>query len=1036
MSSTNLKTVESIFAEAIGLQEDQLDVFLAEQCGDNTQLRQSVIELLGHDRKLERSAFLEQAPIAIPQNETDHESVIGEKFGVFTLSQHIGSGGMGDVYLSVRDDDFKQQAAIKIIRTGAGSKKTVQRFRKEMQFLAALGKHPNITNILDAGTSEDGQMYIAMEYVEGLKINEYCDTHRMGIRDRLRLFSKACEAVQFAHQNAILHRDLKPSNLLVTAGGKPMLIDFGVAKLAASEPDSLVSQMQTLQYAFTPGYASPEQIGQQTATTASDVYSLGVILYELLAGKPPHDLDGKNLAETVKLVCETDPAKPSTASITPELQDRCGLSATRLQKMLRGDLDRIVMKAIDLDIDRRYQTVQQLTEDIQRFVDGKPVHAQPDSVIYRANKYVRRNALAVATATAFVLMLLVAVGITSHLAIVAKRAAAAQQEQASIAKRSADSEIQQRLIAEKQERNAKKVIELFDRLMSSADPRKTGDPEYPARQLLDEFSKDLRASVVEDPLVKARLQQSLASALTGLGDYKSARAEAELAASLLDEHLGPEHISTLAAKLRVSEVALSAQSPQIAARWLREVIEIDGPSTGDDSQWNLIQFKALARLAEAETQIANLDVAQRTLTNAENKMLLLDESEVAEAKQNLDRIRMRLLIAQGKLDQALPSAKHEYTSALQRFGESDYHTAEAGDLLASIYLKQQDYEAAIELYESSFRISKQLFGDRQNTLLRAMYLAEANYLAGDFAAADSWFQIYEPLHTSLRRYQGSHHHKMLLKWSECLCEIEQFDAAEELLHRCCYRYFSKGNKKSSSKTCTDIREQLLGIFIRTDRNELANHWLLPPNVPSPIEPTNRRVDATGKIELVSSDFDHMAQDMKHHATRWQVRAADQTFQYSPTLNVTSTKQLAQITIPPSILLPNQRYFWRVAHIGQNRVPSEFSEELSFHTDSLAYEMKPVDLTRHFNRDVVHSPGDESEDPFKPLTTQLVIDGYQLADSPDEEFHGVPVDRRVGPHQLGDYRNRNSIQLDRQSDRVLIELPPARLKSLRFLLGSS
>ena len=603
--------------------------------------------------------------------------------------------------------------------------------------------------------------------------------------------------------------------------------------------------------------------------------------------------------------------------------------------------------------------------------------------------------------------------------------------------RAADAEHEQRLVAQKREKTANEVLQLFDQFLMSADPRQTGGLDYPARQLWNKFAGDLQAMTVEDPVVEARLLLSLASAFTGLSDYKSAQVEAEKAVMLLEENLGPKNTSTLNAKLRVAQIALHDYAAKDSVRGLRQIVDLDDRSRADETDWNLLQFKAWIELAEAETRLDRLDGAQTSLNQAESKLPLMDNFAASEAKRDLMRRRRELLIAQGKLDQALPSAKEEYATALRLFGASDYRTAEAGDLLASIYLKQQRYAAAIELYENSFRISQQLFGDCHNTLLRAMRLAEASYLAEDFAAADSYFEVYHSLFGTLRRHQGRHHHSILLLWSECLCKLGKYDAAEELLHRC-YFYHSKANHKTQLENCTDIRQRLFKLFRETDRDELVDHWLVPSDMPmesAAFESEDSPVRTSGKIKLVASGFVHTARAMQHHATRWQIRAADETFEYSPTLDLTSTQELQELTIPAGILLPNHKYFWRVAHVGQNRVQSEYSQEQSFQTGDLDYGFEPIDLTRYFNRDVIHSPGDDDEDAFKPITKQLVIDGYQR-DLNENSFHGVPQDGRVGPHQLGDYQNHNVIQLDRQTHRVLIELPPAQLSSLRVLLAAS
>ena len=618
MNDERMRQVESIFCGAVDLEGPRLEAYLSDRCGDDLSLRRYVLNLIDRDQSLKASIFVEQSPSQATAARQKYDSFYGTQLGAFKLTRHLGSGGMGEVFLGIRDDEFEQQAAIKVIRAGIDSEAMAVRFRKEMQFLAALGKHPGITSILDAGTTASGQLFIAMDYVDGQPINEYCDSNRLGIRERLRLFCRACDAVQFAHQNAVLHRDLKPSNLLVAASGQPILIDFGVAKVIEEQNAIDAEQQRTQHQPFTPGYASPEQLQGQPTTTATDVYALGVILYELLSGHTPHALAGRSLAETVKLVCETDPTKPSNAStntvdvrrddpeaeelplvVTPEeLAELRSLGSRSVQSELRGDLDRIVLKAMDRDVDQRYATVEQLTDDIQRFLSGHPVYAQRNSWGYRAKKYVRRNAWQVTAAAAFVLMLVSGVAITSRLAFVANRSAAAEREQRAIASRAAEvavnaaqAEKEQRVLAEKRERTANEILEIFDDLLASADPRKTGRPDYAVRDLVGELVKELDSKSVDDPVVKARLHQSIASALVATGDYRAAVRHLREAKWLLFNNLGPSHVATLAATLRHCQTLMLNQDPKVAIRLLERIVDMNDPVREQDPDWNLLQFR-------------------------------------------------------------------------------------------------------------------------------------------------------------------------------------------------------------------------------------------------------------------------------------------------------------------------------------------------------------------------------------------------------------------------------------------------------------
>ncbi len=347
----------------------------------------------------------------------------GRRVGSYEIRGEVGRGGMGTVYRAVRADDaFHKEVALKLVRSGRSSAEVLKRFRAERQILAGLD-HPNIARLLDGGATEEGEPYLVMEYVEGHPIDSYCEERALTTSARLTLFRAVCAAVQYAHQNLVVHRDLKPGNILVTEDGVPKLLDFGIAKVLADDPTE--APTQTAFPALTPDYASPEQVRAQPVTTASDVYSLGVVLYEVLTGHRPYRVGTPVPAEIVRVVCELEPQKPSTIVRRARTTEATTESATepaypaaprpetddpRLRQLageLQGDLDTIVLKALRKEPSRRYASAQDLSDDIGRYLEGRPVLARADTLGYRTAKFVRRHKAAV-TAASLVFLSLVA----------------------------------------------------------------------------------------------------------------------------------------------------------------------------------------------------------------------------------------------------------------------------------------------------------------------------------------------------------------------------------------------------------------------------------------------------------------------------------------------------------------------------------------------------------------------------------------------------------------------------------------------------
>jgi len=315
----------------------------------------------------------------------------GSTIGPYTIENEIALGGMGAVYLARRTDGkFNQLVALKLLRREYSVGKTREAFQREIEIQSSL-EHPNIARILDTGTTDDGIPYIAIEFVAGEPIDEYCFSRNLSLRERLKLFNRACDGVAFAHRNLVIHRDIKPGNIIVTDDGTPKLIDFGISKLADADP-----QEPTLFGAMTPEYASPEQIDGRPVTTATDIYSLAVVLYKLIAGRLPFDLSAKSAIEARTIVCESEPPLPSSRT------NSRGIAASQI----KGDLDNILLMAMRKEPSKRYQTVEQFADDIWRSMDGLPVNARPSTWSYRAARFIRRHRIAAAAAVAVAVALI------------------------------------------------------------------------------------------------------------------------------------------------------------------------------------------------------------------------------------------------------------------------------------------------------------------------------------------------------------------------------------------------------------------------------------------------------------------------------------------------------------------------------------------------------------------------------------------------------------------------------------------------------
>ena len=511
MLSERWKIVKDKLYAALEMDGPSRAAYLKEIGQQDPELRSELDSLIAsHDEA--STAFLNQpaahiaALLAEPQTD-----LIGRRLGPYQLIRRIGVGGMGEVYRAVRaDDQYRKEVAIKLVRAGQSSGFILDRFKNERQILASL-EHPNICRMLDGGTTSEGLPYFVMELIEGEPIDKYCAKHKSPVQERLELFLQVCSAVQFAHQRLIVHRDIKPANILVTKEGQPKLLDFGIAKIL--DPSASDNATVTLFQVLTPGYASPEQIKGETITTASDVYSLGVVLYELLTGQSPYRVTTGASHEISRAVCEEEPRRPSTTVRETKDGPTSGEDPReKVTKRLRGDLDNIVLMALRKEPARRYSSVEQFAGDIRRHLQNLPVIARQDSWTYRTSKFALRHKAGVLAATAALIALLAGVGVILHEARIARQQAQLAQEQ--------------RMRAERRFNDVRKLANSL--MFEVHDSIKDLPGSTPARKLLVSRALEYLNSLNAEAKNDASLQQEMAAAYEKIGDVQGQPRQANL----------------------------------------------------------------------------------------------------------------------------------------------------------------------------------------------------------------------------------------------------------------------------------------------------------------------------------------------------------------------------------------------------------------------------------------------------------------------------------------------------------------------------
>jgi non-specific serine/threonine protein kinase/serine/threonine-protein kinase len=693
----NWKTVKELFEAALDEEPARRLSFLQERCSDG-HVRAEVERLLAEHE--EAGKFL-SAP-AIGELTADEMFVPSKrKIDSYYLLELIGEGGMGEVWLAEQKEPVRRRVAIKLIKAGMDTREVVARFESERQALALMD-HPAIAKVFDAGSTPQGRPYFVMEYVAGTPITTYCDRHKLNTRQRLELFVEVCEGVQHAHQKAIIHRDLKPSNILVSeVDGKPMprIIDFGLAKATSQRLTDASIYTRVGAVLGTLDYMSPEQAdsGGEDIDTRTDVYSLGVVLYQLLTGALPLDLKRLAHEEMLRRLREQDVSRPSSRILT-----RGGDSAVTAQnrstdpptlmRQLRGDPDAVVLKALEKDRRRRYGSPSQLAEDIGRYLRNEPITAHAPSARYRARKYIRRHRLGVAMAGAAVLLL---AGAAITEAVQLKRIT---QER--------NRATQERDRATRERGRADRMADFMMGIFQVSNPYETPGHAVTARDILDNGAKEIGTRLSNDPELQARMMSVMGYAYNGLGEYSRAQSQFEGALEIRRRVLGAEAPDTAHSMfLLAANLALQEREAE-AEKLLRKTLEIQRRIHGPEDPETLTTMSELAASLKLQYHSSEAEELYRKAYNSQRR---IDGPEDGNTLYSMSALGSTLG-DEGRYAEGEKLLRESLDIDRRVFGEDDWNTMFTMACLS--YLLRQDgrYEDAEKLNRENLEIHRRVLG--------------------------------------------------------------------------------------------------------------------------------------------------------------------------------------------------------------------------------------------------------------------------------------------------------------------------------------